>query len=114
MRRIPRIAFGAAALMLCAAAAFAQASGDPAAGRRLYETKGCYSCHGYVGQGSREGPRLVPALPLANFVPLLRTPRTIMPPYTQAVLSDQEAANIHAFLESLPAPPDPATIPLLR
>lgn len=88
--------------------------GNPQTGRQLYESKGCYSCHGYVGQGSREGPRIVPAMAYPAFLVQLRTPRAIMPPYKQTLLSDQQAADIIAYLNSLPRPPDPKSIRLLQ
>jgi hypothetical protein len=37
-----------------------------------------------------------------------------MPPYTAKIVSDQQAADIFAFLQSLPKPPAVETIPLLR
>ena len=37
-----------------------------------------------------------------------------MPPYAAAVLSDQDLADIHAYLESIPKGTDYKTIPLLR
>ena len=105
-----------AALVLFSAAAFAQDApkGNAQAGKDLFAAKGCYSCHGFVGQGSREGPRLTPALPYPAFVAQLRTPRTIMPPYTATLVNDQQAADIHAYLESQPKPPEPKSIKLLQ
>lgn len=88
--------------------------GDPAAGKELFETKTCFACHGYVGQGSREGPRITPPMPFPAFLAQLREPRAIMPPYKEAILSDQQAADIVAYLASLPRPPDPKSIPLLQ
>ncbi len=88
--------------------------GTPQAGKQLFEVKGCYSCHGFVGQGSREGPRLTPPLAYSAFLLQLRTPRAIMPPYEQALVSDQQAADIHAYLASQPKPPDPKTVRLLQ
>ncbi len=96
-----------------ASPAFA-AEGNAQAGKQLYEVKGCYSCHGYVGQGGREGPRLTPPMPVEAFVAQLRTPRTIMPPYMESMVSDREAADMVAFLASLPKPPDHKTIDLLK
>ena len=105
-------------LVLGIAAAFAfpavAAEGNAQAGKQLYEVKGCYSCHGYVGQGGREGPRLTPVLPVEAFVAQLRSPRTIMPPYMESMVSDGEAADMVAFLASLPKPPDHKTIELLK
>jgi cytochrome c len=37
-----------------------------------------------------------------------------MPPYEAAVVSDQDAADIYAYLRQMPAPPDPNSIPLLK
>ena len=104
------------ALVALPAAAFAQDAprGNPATGKQLFDSKACYSCHGYVGQGSREGPRLAPPMPFPAFVAQLREPRGIMPPYKEAILSDQQAADIVAYLASLPRAPDPKSIPLLQ
>jgi mono/diheme cytochrome c family protein len=37
-----------------------------------------------------------------------------MPPYTKKVVTDQELAEIYAYLQSIPKPPDAKTIPALR
>ena len=115
--RMRTMIFGAAIAVFAAATALAQAEapkGDAAHGKQLFTEKGCYSCHGFVGQGSREGPRLTPALPFPAFVVQLRTPRLIMPPYLESLVSDQQAADMHAYLTGLPKPPDPKTIELLK
>ena len=98
---------------LCTGSAAAQ-DGNAQTGRQLFESKGCYSCHGFVGQGSREGPRLTPPLPFAAFIVQLRTPRAIMPPYEAALVTDSQAADIHAYLASQPKPPDPKSVKLLQ
>jgi ubiquinol-cytochrome c reductase cytochrome c subunit len=97
----------------CVGGAAAQ-DGNAQTGRQLFESKGCYSCHGFVGQGSREGPRLTPPLPFAAFIVQLRTPRAIMPPYEAALVTDSQAADIHAYLASQPKPPDPKSVKLLQ
>jgi ubiquinol-cytochrome c reductase cytochrome c subunit len=100
---------------LCTAAAAQDGPrGNPETGKQLFDSKACFSCHGYVGQGSREGPRLSPPMPFAAFVAQLREPRGIMPPYKEELLSDQQAADIVAYLASLPKAPDPKSIPLLQ
>jgi len=106
----------ALALLILPIAAAAQDAprGDPAAGKQLFDAKACYSCHGYVGQGSREGPRLAPPMAFPAFLAQLREPRAIMPPYTEAILTDQQAADIVAYLASLPRAPDPKAVPLLQ
>ena len=85
-------------------------------GKRLFTNSGCYECHGREGQGSRySGPRLGPdPIALPAFRVYVRAPKGQMPPYTGKVLTDAELADIHAFLESLPAPRAAKTIPLLN
>jgi len=91
-------------------------SGDAKNGRRIYASYGCYECHGYVGQGSTAtGPRLAPdPIPFTAFARYVREPRGDMPPYTAKVASDQELADIYAFLRSLPQPTSVQSIPLLN
>jgi mono/diheme cytochrome c family protein len=49
-----------------------------------------------------------------QFSKLVRQPIGQMPPYTMKSLPDKDLADIYAFLQSLPTPPDAATIPALR
>ncbi len=90
--------------------------GNAENGKQLYTSSGCYECHGRQAQGSRfSGPRLAPnPIPFPMFAKYIRAPKGQMPPYTGKVLTDAEVADIHAFLESLPAPPAAKTIPLLN
>ena len=106
----------AGALLALTAPAFAQDTprGNAANGKKLFETVGCFECHGYAGQGGGAGPKLVEPIAFPAFIVQLRTPRQVMPPYTTRVLSDQQAADIYAHLLTLPKPNDPATIPMLR
>ena len=106
----------ALALIALPLAASAQEAprGNADNGKRLFDTKACFACHGYVGQGSREGPRVAPPMPFPAFVAQLREPRGIMPPYKEAILTDQEAADIVAYLAGLPRSPDHKSIPLLQ
>jgi mono/diheme cytochrome c family protein len=73
-------------------------------GRRLYTKYGCYQCHGREGQGAPStGPRLGPSpVALANFIRYVRAPTAEMPPYTGRVISDEELADIRAFLAARP------------
>jgi len=50
----------------------------------------------------------------AVFSRFVRTTRGNMPPYTEKVLSNQELADIYAYLQSIPPAPDFTTIPLLN
>ena len=90
-------------------------TGNPENGKKLYTKYGCYQCHGFQGQGASTGLRIAPdPIPLPVFISYVREPAGEMPPFTAKVVSDQELADIHAFLRSLPRPPDVKTIPLLQ
>ena len=83
-------------------------------GKTLFVSNGCYECHGRAAQGG-VGPRLGPdPLPLAFIVKYVRHPTASMPPYTEKTVSDQELADIYAYLKSLPEPPKAKDIPLLN
>lgn len=96
------------------------AAGAPAGnaqhGKTLYVTDGCYECHGYAAQGGAgTGPKLGPnPIPYAAFSFQVRSPRDEMPPYTAKVLSDADLADVYAFVQSIPQPPKPDSIPLLK
>ena len=99
-----------------AQAAPAAPPGNAANGRKLFVSFGCYQCHGYEAQGSSAtGPRLGPRpIAFAAFSKYVRHPTNQMPPFTTKVVTDAELADVHAFLRSLPQPPDPDAIPLLK
>ena len=89
--------------------------GDAKAGLATFQKYGCYSCHGIVGQGTlRDGPRLNTAIGYAAVLQQLRTPRYEMPAYTAVQISDQQVADIFAYLASVPKGPDPKTIKQLQ
>ncbi len=92
------------------------AAGDAARGRQLFVSVGCYQCHGYLGQGSvQSGPRLAPdPMPFESLKLLLRQPINVMPAYAESALSDRDAADIHAYLASIPKPPPLKDIKLLN
>jgi len=85
-------------------------------GKAAYVKSGCWQCHGYVGQGGGPtGPKLAPdPMPLAALSAFLRHTNGRMPPYPEAVLSNADLADIHAYLLSIPKPADYKSIPLLN
>ncbi|MFK4446454.1 ubiquinol-cytochrome c reductase cytochrome c subunit [Caballeronia udeis] len=91
------------------------ASGDANIGHALYVRDGCYECHGYVGQGSpMSGPSLAPSpIPLSAMIAYVHAPKGQMPPYSAKILSDQELADIHSYLSSIPPAPSADSISLL-
>jgi mono/diheme cytochrome c family protein len=116
-RRFAFDALAAAALSVTAlAVAPAQVSpqGDAAHGKEIYLMDACFTCHGRSGQGGvYRGPAPIlarTALPFEGFRALLRDPPGDMPAFSEAVLSDKDAADIYAFIESLPGPRSPKDI----
>lgn len=90
----------------------AQDAGNADNGKKLFFKNGCYECHGTVGQGGT-GPRLAPKpLAVAALTAYVRKPGGGMPPYSAKVMSDAEAADIRAYLATIPEPPK--DIPLLK
>jgi len=90
--------------------------GNAETGKALFTKIGCYQCHGREAQGSTAtGPRLNQnPITFTRFVSYIRKPTGEMPPYSARVVSEQQAADIFAFLQSLPKPPAAESIPLLR
>ena len=83
-------------------------------GKAAYVKHGCWQCHGYEGQGSVAGAKIAPnPMPLEAMSAFVRNTTGAMPPYQKAILSDEDLADIHAYLQSIPKAPDPKTIPLL-
>jgi mono/diheme cytochrome c family protein len=110
----------AAFLALVASTAFAQEPPPPGSaerGHQAYVKYMCYTCHGTLGQGADRGtgPKLAPGLsPYPAFALQVRTPRLDMPPYRQQFLSDQELADIYAYLLTIKPSPAAKDIPLLN
>jgi mono/diheme cytochrome c family protein len=107
-------------LVLVASTAFAQEPPPPGSAERGYQTYMkymCYTCHGTVGQGADRGagPKLAPGLsPYPAFALQVRTPRLDMPPYRQQFLSDQDLADIYAYLLTVKPSAAAKDIPLLN
>jgi mono/diheme cytochrome c family protein len=120
-KRLAVAAFATAAFSL-GASSLLQAQdappGDAGNGKRLYLADGCFTCHGRSGQGGAfNGP--APSLaktemPFEGFKAQCREPANDMPAYATAVLSDQEIADMYAFVQSLPAARSAKDIPILN
>jgi mono/diheme cytochrome c family protein len=92
----------AAILLSVGAIALASDGGGSAtAGRALYFKDGCVYCHGGVGQGGAAPPLVGSLFPIEAFAWQVRNPSNEMPPYTKKVLSDQQLADIYAFVKTL-------------
>jgi mono/diheme cytochrome c family protein len=92
-------------------------AGNAQNGKKLFSADGCYECHGLQGQGAaqtgaaRIGP---PQLSFEAFQNYVRKPSVQMPPYSSKAISEQDLADIYAFLKSIPMPPKGKDIPLLN
>ena len=84
-------------------------------GKKQFLRAGCWECHGYAGQGSRDGARIADtALSAAQLTRYIRKPTGAMPAYIDKVMTDQELADIWAYLKSMPTPKLAKDIPLLN
>jgi mono/diheme cytochrome c family protein len=102
----------AAGLVLSQASALA-ASAEK--GKSAFLQHGCWQCHGYQGQGGVTGPKLAPGpIPFETLSNFVRTTNRQMPPFSKEILSDEDLADIYAYLASVPKGPDPNSIPLLN
>jgi len=115
VRSFVRLAAVAAGLVLAQGAAHAA---DAAKGKQNFMKYGCWQCHGTVGQGSAitsAGKVLAPdPLPYEGFAAFVRSTDRAMPPYSEKVLPNEDLADIHAYLASVPKPADYKSIPLLN
>jgi len=113
--RCHRVRWGAAALvtaLLIGNGIALAASAER--GKQAYIKYGCWQCHGTLGQGGIAGAKLAPdPMPAEAFTAFVRTTNRAMPPYSEAVLPNEDLADIHAYLQTVAKPPDPKSIPLL-
>ena len=106
--------------LLFAGTVFAQQpapAGSPERGHQAFMKYMCYTCHGTIGQGADRGtgPKLAPGLlPYPAFALQVRTPRQDMPPYRKEFVSDQELADMYAYLQTVKGSPAAKDIPLLK
>ena len=107
-----------AALTSAALPALAEApAGDVARGKAAFTKHMCYTCHGTAGQGGDRGsgPRIAyDVWPWEGFVQQVRHPREQMPRYPQELVSDQDLADIYAYVSSFKKGRKASEIPLLK
>jgi mono/diheme cytochrome c family protein len=92
-------------------------AGNSENGKKIFTKDGCYECHGREGQGAAQasGPRIGPPQRfIRSFIQYVRQPTGQMPPFTTEVISDQELADIYAYLQSRPKATPSKDIPLLN
>ena len=91
-------------------------AGNIERGKQVYSHQLCQACHGTIGQGGGvAGPKIAPnPFPWPAFEHQVRKPRAAMPPYTVKNLSDQDLADIYAYVASIKPGPGAKDIPLLN
>ena len=96
-----------------ASAAQSAPPGNAENGKKLYLANGCWTCHDYDAHGGGgSGPRLAGrALTWAGVQKAVRQPSEDMVPFTTKVLSDQQLADIFAWIKSIPPSPPAGSIP---
>jgi mono/diheme cytochrome c family protein len=111
LRGFGPVALAASLLLSCGGALAASAE----KGKGAYIQHGCWQCHGLQAQGGIAGPKLAPdPMPLETFTAYVRTTNRAMPPYSEAILPNEDLADMHAYLETIPKPADYKDIPLLN
>jgi mono/diheme cytochrome c family protein len=84
-------------------------------GKVAFLQHGCWQCHGYEGQGGVTGFKLAPdPIPFETLQTFVRTTNRNMPPFRKEILSDDDLADIYAYLQSIPKGRDAKSIPLLN
>lgn len=100
-RRAPVWIAAAVVLLLTPGTANAQ---DASRGARLYREMECSGCHGDAATGGM-GPALAhTSLGLQEVLAQLRNPRGMMPTFDPEQLSEADAADIYAWVQSLDPP----------
>jgi mono/diheme cytochrome c family protein len=92
-------------------------AGSAERGHQAFMKYMCYTCHGTIGHGADRGtgPKIAPnPLPYPAFALQVRTPRLDMPAYRREFVSDQDLADIYAYLSSIKSSPAAKDIPLLK
>src|SRR5260370_5839995 len=69
-------------------------------GKAAFIQHGCWQCHGTQGQGGIAGLKLAPdPIAVEAFMAFVRASNRAMPPYPDAILSNEDVADIHAYLQ---------------
>lgn len=77
-------------------------SGNPEEGKKWYLMNNCGACHGLHGNDGRSPNIAGISMSFGSFVKKLRkNDAPIMPPFPPSKVSDQDAADIYAYLKSL-------------
>lgn len=102
-------------VVVIAIASAALAAPSASRGKQTFMRVGCYQCHGTEGQGSNAGlPLALEPLPAEAIAQFIRGNPGNMPPYPESILSNDEIADIAAYIASVRPSPTVDQIPILR
>ena len=101
-------------LVLSGSLFVAAAAQEADRGRALFDSYGCYQCHGHAGQGGAAARIAPSAYPFEAFARLVRRPSNEMPAYPAEALSDADLQAVYLYVRTIPEPPAAAAIPILR
>ena len=104
----------ACSVKLSAQAPSSAPTGNIENGKKLWVNRACFQCHDYQAQGGAGSRLQNRTIPWNYFLTYIRHPTGQMIPYTAKVLPDQEAADIYAWIKSIPPPPPVSSIPALK
>ena len=77
--------------------------GDAANGQRWYAMHNCSACHGANGNDGRAAEVSAIDMSFGSFVKILRNPPSpSMPSFSEKKVSEADAADIYAWLKSMP------------
>jgi len=119
MRCMPFSGFASLFLFVATTAALAAPAADQKAdeqaGAILYRDKGCPQCHGAALEGNKKGPALADIRDNKEWPPEKLTKQIMdggpkMPPFSDS-LTDQEIAQLVAYLRAKDRPAPPAAAP---
>lgn len=79
---------------------------DPDNGQVLWEQEvwQCQQCHGAMGEGAWGRPLSNSELTAEEWVEQVRTPRRNMPTFFESQVTDEQIADMHAYITALPEP----------
>lgn len=97
-----RCLVGAAFLLLALGiGACTEPQGNAADGERWYSMHSCYACHGYEGDDGGAPQINNPEMSFRHFKQMVRNAGSpIMPKYPEDKISDQDVADIYAWLKT--------------
>src|SRR5579884_3806384 len=101
------VATGFASALLAQQPASSELNGDAAKGKQYFMSYTCYGCHGFSAQNGPGRDRLNPMrMTQTGFIGLVRKPgNSQMPSYSAKVITDQQLADVWAYLKTLPSAP---------